>query len=205
LIGEAIAAAAHRLGADRDAVLARIGGPLGARARAVLAQHAAAGGKALRAEHAAIARTPVPPGLRGVHPTWIEAALAELPPRARAAVAAGGGDPTDVWLARRATAGFVAMRPVEPGPPRAPDQLGMLAAPELAAWLERVGHAHATATHAATPVELGARIVARHVTAVVRIQIATRLPCPIGRVVLAALRVPVDPCPTWVDIVRSAS
>jgi hypothetical protein len=43
---------------------------------------------------------PVPPGLRLVHASWIEHFLAELPPRARSAVANGPRDAVDVWLAR---------------------------------------------------------------------------------------------------------
>ena len=62
-----------------------------------------------RARALAIARAPVPPGLRAIHPTWIEHALGGLPASARAAVAAGGGAPVDVWLARWATAQLPSM------------------------------------------------------------------------------------------------
>src|SRR5262245_55005501 len=104
MIAEALVAAAHKLGTSRDAVLARIGGPIGEHTRALQVPS-----KLERAEWMAVARSALPPGFRGVHPTWIEAALAELPPRARAALAGGGGEPVDVWLARWVTARFVAL------------------------------------------------------------------------------------------------
>jgi hypothetical protein len=125
MIGEALAVAAHALGADAAAVLARIGGAVGVAARAAAGELAALDPRAARrrrAEWAAIVRAPVPAGLRAIDPTWIEAALAELPPRARAAVAHAGGVATagptieagsaaesqrgsiDVWLARTACA-----------------------------------------------------------------------------------------------------
>lgn len=102
-VATAVAIAAAKLGADGASVLARLADSLGDAAReaaAELAQH----DKRWRLEQAAIARAPVPLGLRAVHPTWIEAVLDELPPRARAALASGGGDAVDVWLARWATA-----------------------------------------------------------------------------------------------------
>ncbi len=74
-----------------------------------------------------------------MHPTWIEAALAELPPRARTALAAAGGDATDVWLARWATAAFVAMPELRPPPLLSLGELAAHAHDEVAAWLERVG------------------------------------------------------------------
>jgi hypothetical protein len=187
VIAEALAAAAHRLGDDRDAVLARLGGPLGTAARAAAAA-LAGDSRRTRAEWAARARAPVPAGLRGVHPTWIEAALAGLPERARAALAgnagpgvavvagagpdvavaagvgpagaiaasagptgavvasagptvavAAGAGPTDVWLARRATAGFVPLPPVRPGPPRTPSDVAALAPDEARRWLGDIG------------------------------------------------------------------
>jgi hypothetical protein len=89
---ELFALAAERLGAEAEGVLARLAG---GRARA-LTKH----------ERAALlvgARSPVPPGLRMIHPTWIEAALEGLPARARAALD-GATTPTDVWLGRWVTA-----------------------------------------------------------------------------------------------------
>ncbi|HEX7843877.1 MAG TPA: hypothetical protein VF469_40660, partial [Kofleriaceae bacterium] len=77
-MAEALAAACG----DRD-VLARLGGPLGAAARA---EGTVLPDRATRIRRMAIARAAVPEGMRGVHPSWIEAALAELPPRARTAV-----------------------------------------------------------------------------------------------------------------------
>ena len=60
--------------------------------------------QAARARALATWRAPVPPGLRAVHPTWIEHGLAGLPPRAREVVAGVPASPADVWLARSATA-----------------------------------------------------------------------------------------------------
>jgi hypothetical protein len=90
----------------------------------------------------------VPPGLRAVHPTWIEAGLVDLPPRARAAVAGGApASPVDVWLARSATAhlppmivepalaavvGLHAAFAVVDGVPTAP-------AAAVIAWLDGIG------------------------------------------------------------------
>jgi hypothetical protein len=163
VIAEALAVAAHRLGADRDAVLARIGGAVGddARAKAALL---AGDSRRKRAEWAARARVPMPAGLRGIHATWIEAALAELPERARAVLAGGEGDHADgavktfdsaprpvpgdepsrirgvdVWLARRATAGFVPLEPTRPGPPRTPRDIATLAPDDALRWLADVG------------------------------------------------------------------
>jgi hypothetical protein len=87
-------------------VLARMGGPLGDAARAQAARRS---DRAARLAWATTARAAVPAGLRGAHPSWIEAGLAALPGRARAAVATGGGDAVDVWLARWATAAIPPM------------------------------------------------------------------------------------------------
>jgi hypothetical protein len=119
-LGDVVAACAARLGDDARAVLARIGGSLGASARAVPAL-----ARERRAEIAAVARVPgAPAALRGVHPSWIEAALARLPARARTALSAPH-DATDVWLARCATAELALVTVV--WIPREP-----------AAWLRRI-------------------------------------------------------------------
>jgi hypothetical protein len=146
MIGHAIAVAARKLsslGGDRDGVLARIAGPLGAEARAAVAELDKLDGgkqKLARAEWAAQVRAPVPAGFRSIHPTWIEAALAPLPPRARAAVASGGGaDPVDVWLARWATASFVTMPPTGRLRVKVPDDVAGLDADSVLVWLARIG------------------------------------------------------------------
>ncbi len=134
---------AEALAAVRPSVLARIGGPIGVRARALAAELARmdpAQQKRTRAEWSAIARAPVPPGLRGVHATWIEHALESMPPRAREAVATGGGDPVSVWLARWVTAELVAMPATKPGPVRVPEDAAQLDHATLAAWLASIGH-----------------------------------------------------------------
>lgn len=144
MIAGALAAAAHRLGADGAGVLARFAGALGGEVRAAadeLSKCDDLSSKRLRADWIAWARTPVPAGLRSIHPTWLEAELAGLPPRSRAAVAAAGGnDPVDVWLARWATAKFVAMPAVVAAARLVtPADLGSLDSQVVLAWLGRVG------------------------------------------------------------------
>ncbi len=154
MISRALAAAAQRAGVE--AVLARIAGPIGEAARA------ARGSRLERAEWSASARAPVPPGLRGVHPTWIEHALAELPARAREAVARGGGDPVDVWLARWACAGVIELAPVrEVTAVRSIDDVLALDAAALAAWLAAIGMDQLGFVAAAAGTEAQRALVAR--------------------------------------------
>jgi hypothetical protein len=129
VIGEVLAIAAERLGAHRMGVLSRLGGELGDDART------AAGARDRRAELVALARTPVPPALRAVHPTWIEHALRPLPARARAAVSSASADPVDVWLARWVTH---AMPPVLDHP-RLPAVAPSNDAGVVVDWLGRIG------------------------------------------------------------------
>jgi hypothetical protein len=140
-----------------------------------------------RARALAIARAPVPPGLRAIHPTWIEHGLTGLPARARAAVAAGGGAPIDVWLARWATARLPSMI-VEPalaarvaqhrawllvdGIPTAP-------LPALVGWLAGLGQGPDELAR----VRAGARAIAPRLSPLAARQLAVRLPRPIGLVV----------------------
>jgi hypothetical protein len=140
--GDVLATVAHRLGADRDRVLARIGGELGAQARAAataIGKLDASAQKLERARVMATSRVIWPAGLRAIHPTWIEAALADLPARARSAVANGQGDASDVWLGRWALADFVAMPVARAEVVRVPADLPALAPEALRAWLERAG------------------------------------------------------------------
>jgi hypothetical protein len=111
-IAETLAVCVERLGLDATGVLSRLGSPLADACATSLRQLDSLDPKARarrRAEIAAIARAPVPPGLRLVHSSWIEAALGQLPPRARAAIAAPASSPIDVWLARFATASVPTM------------------------------------------------------------------------------------------------
>ena len=155
MIGEALVAAC----AD-PRVLAHIAGPIGDAARAALAALPPdrKGAKAQRAAWAARARTPIPTGLRGVHPTWIEAGLVGLPARARSDVATGGRDPIGVWLARWACAQipplpsmrteskriplghpYRAAPDITPRPPKTIDEALALDGNDLRAWLANVG------------------------------------------------------------------
>jgi len=118
------------------AVLARLGGPIGTAARAA---NPARADRATRARWAASARTPVPAGIRGVHASWIEAALAGLPERARAAVAAGGGDAVDTWLARRATAAIPPMPAIAAVRVTSVDSATRVDAGTLEDWLADAG------------------------------------------------------------------
>jgi len=141
VIAEALAAACP--GAAGAAILARIGGPLGeaARARArELAPLTEPARRARRAAWAAAVRTPVPRGIRGVDPSWIEAGLAALPARARADVANGGLDPAGVWLARWATASLAPLpADVLEQPPATLDELVRVRGDVLVEWLADVG------------------------------------------------------------------
>jgi len=129
IVADALAAAC-----SDPAVLARIGGPLGAEARA-----ARFADRTARATAVAIARAPVPAGMRGVHGSWIEASLAALLPRAREAVAAGGGDAVATWLARFATAHIPPMPPIDRQRVAIIDDATRVPAAVLEAWLANVG------------------------------------------------------------------
>jgi hypothetical protein len=156
-------------------VLARIAGPLGDAARAALP---AASDRATRARWAAIARAPVPAGMRGVHPSWIEAALAGLPARARAAVASGGGDEVDVWLARWATASIPPMPAVTAARVASVDSATRVDAARLEGWLAGLGAdqlALALGAAGAGAVAAAARIVGERLhQAAARIAVAPR-------------------------------
>jgi hypothetical protein len=216
VIGEALAAAC----ADR-AVLARLGGETGEASRAALDQLARErpeARRALRAQWAAASRAPVPPGLRGVHPSWIEAALAELPPRARADLARGGAgadaaaaswggargvyDPIAVWLVRWACAGLPPLPPADAvGPPSSIEEAVRLRADALAAWLAEVGADQlalalgaAGSTAGAEAVAAAARIVGERLPrAASRVAAAPRAGA-LGpaRAAIARCRVPLD-------------
>jgi hypothetical protein len=139
VIGELLAAVCS----DRE-VLARIGGRIGQAARAAageLARLDTDEGRATRARIVAAARAPVPPGIRGVHASWIEAGLAELPDRARHALAQRSLEPVDVWLARWACAELPPLPPVDPvlRAPRSLDEAIRLSGERLATWLVEVG------------------------------------------------------------------
>ncbi|MEJ7598310.1 MAG: hypothetical protein WKG01_10405 [Kofleriaceae bacterium] len=138
MVGELFAAACL----DPD-VLARLGGPIGEAARgaaASLAAEPARKQRATRAAWAAIARMPVPAGIRGVDPSWIEAGLAGLPATARTALASAAVDLPGVWLARWACSELVPL-PADDAqrPPRSVADLVRLPGPDLAAWLDDVG------------------------------------------------------------------
>jgi hypothetical protein len=133
-MSEVIAGALAAACAD-PMVLVRLGGPLGDAVREL----AAPADRATRAGRAAAARAPVPAGIRGVHPSWIEAGLAGLPERARAAVASGGGDPVDTWLARRATAAIPPMPAITAARVTSIDSATRVDAGVLEHWLADAG------------------------------------------------------------------
>ena len=194
-----------------------LGGPLGQAARAVKPMS-----QRERMELIAKLRAPVP-NLRAVHPSWIEHALASLPPRARRAVAAGGGDPTDVWLARWACAEIPPLPDLRGGPVRSLADL--VAHDALEPWLRAVGTAQLQyATSLAQPgaprrpelgggraviarckggdvLAIGARAIAPHVDPFAARQLAVRLPRATGLAVLAELHAhaadPIADAPTW--------
>jgi len=131
----AIAGAMAAACADGD-VLARLGGALG---EAVRGAAGACADRATRARWAAAARAPVPAGIRGVHPSWIEAALAGMPERSRAAVASGGGDAVDTWLARWATAAIPPMPAIAATRVTSVDSATRVDAGALEDWLADAG------------------------------------------------------------------
>nr|HEX4318808.1 hypothetical protein [Kofleriaceae bacterium] len=104
-------AIAVRLGDDAARVLARV-------EDGVAARELSRGG---RAAVIAAWRAPVPPGVARVHASWLEAAVAELPARARAAIAGDRAlDDVDAWLARSACADIPPMADAgEPADPLA--------------------------------------------------------------------------------------
>lgn len=139
-IGQTLAVCAERLGADATGVLGRLAGVVGDEAReaaAALARLDDRERRQRRAQTSADARVPGLQALRAVHPSWIEAALVELPERARAAAAGSPHPaPVDVWLARMAVASIppmpsVALRPLE--------AVLVRASADVLAWLSAVG------------------------------------------------------------------
>jgi len=171
---DAVAGALAAACGDPD-VLARLAGALG---DAVRAASAARLDRAARARWAAVGRAPVPAGLRGVHPSWIEAGLAGLPEAARAAVAAGGGDAAATWLARWATAAIPPMPAVTAARVTSPDSATRVDPAALERWIEDAGAdqlAFALAAAGTGAVAAAARIVGeRLIEAAARIAIAPR-------------------------------
>lgn len=132
MIGEAIAAAC-----DDGEILAHLGGPLGEAARATAAELRRTpepARKQARAMAAALARGA---SVRGIHPSWIEAALAGLPPRARRDLAPGTFEPTSVWLARWAHAALAPLPEADLARPRTAGDIARVADP--IEWLSNVG------------------------------------------------------------------
>jgi hypothetical protein len=199
----------------------RLGGPLGEDSRAAAREGSTA---AQRASWIAAAQAPIPPGLRGVHPSWIEAALAGLPERARAAFAGGAAGALEVWLVRWACAELPPLPALrEIGDPRSIGDVVAMA--QLAVWLDAVGRAQlayaASLAHPGAPRrdELGparvviarcrggdattiaARALAPHCDAIAARQLAVRLPREIGIAIecelLAHARDPVAHAPAW--------
>ncbi len=198
MIGELLAVAC----ADQ-AVLARIAGPIGDAARAAAVELAAATPderKTLRARLLAGARAPLPSGIRGADPSWIEAGLVGLPARARTAIASGALTEIDVWLTRWACAAIPplpaasALRPV-----RSIAEAIRLPGNELVEWLSDIGADQlalalssagpgALADVASRSAELGRRLAAA-----ARINLAPRLGAlgPV-RAAIARCRVELD-------------
>lgn len=139
MIGELLAVACR----DRD-VLARLGGRIGEAAREAADEYdtlAPDERRRTRARILAAARTPAPPGIRGIHPTWIEAGLVGLPARARTALANGDAAPADIWLVRWACAELPPLPAIEPAlrSPRSIDDAIRLSGDTLIEWLVAVG------------------------------------------------------------------
>jgi hypothetical protein len=137
VIGELLAVAC----VDR-AVLARLGGPIGEAARAAandLGTSSPDERRRLRARLLASATAPLPAGIRGAHPSWIEAGLVGLPARARQAIASGTITEVDVWLARWACAEIPPLPAISVRPVGSVADAIRLPADQLRAWLSEVG------------------------------------------------------------------
>jgi hypothetical protein len=139
VIGELIAATC-----EDPSVLSRIGGSIGDAARdasSELAVMSPADARTWRARLIAAVRAPIPPGLRGVHGSWIEAGLDGLPARVREALAGSARDPIDVWLVRWACAEIPPLPPVDPAlvAPREIEDAPKLSADALVGWLANLG------------------------------------------------------------------
>jgi hypothetical protein len=132
---EVVAGALAAACGDPD-VVNRIAGPIGDAVRAALPIRA---DRASRIRWAAVGHAAVPAGLRGVHPSWIEAALAGLPERARAAIASLGGEPVDVWLARWATAAVPPMPAIRATQVTSVETAVRVDAATLERWLDDIG------------------------------------------------------------------
>ena len=139
MIGELLAASC-----DDPSVLARIGGPIGEAARdaaAELAEMSVSTARTWRVRLIAALRSPIPPGIRGVHPSWIEAGLEGRPERARTALSAASTELVDVWLARWACAELPPLPPIDPAvtTARSPAELARLSSAKLVGWLANAG------------------------------------------------------------------
>ncbi len=125
-------------------MLKRMGGSIGEAARDAsteLAVMSPTDARTWRARLIAAVRAPIPPGLRGVHGSWIEAGLEGLPTRVREALAGSAGDPIDVWLVRWACAEIPPLPPVDPAlvAPREIEEAPKLSAEALVGWLANIG------------------------------------------------------------------
>ena len=159
MIADAIAAACS----DPD-VLAHLGGPLGDAARAKAAELRRVPDpqrKQARALAAALVRAPLLTGLRGIHPTWIEAALDELPPRARADLANPSFDPASVWLVRWVAASLAPMPAADLTRPRSIHDVARMSGDAIIAWLARVGADQLAFAAGAPSRYVGADVVTR--------------------------------------------
>ena len=139
MIGELIAATC-----DDPEILARLGGPIGEAARDAsleLAELPPVEARAWRVRLIAALRSPIPPGIRGVHASWIEASLAGLPARVRDALAAGAPDRVDVWLVRWACAELPPLKPIDPAIqlPGKIEHAVKMSGDALTRWLAEVG------------------------------------------------------------------
>jgi hypothetical protein len=153
-----------------------------------------------RARGLAELRAPVPASLRAVHPSWIEAGLADLPWRARDVLAGGAHTPAEVWLARWACAELPPLPPLRDlaRPESLADAIAMV---RLADWLAAIGRAQlayaaslavpgaprkdelgparaviARCRGTVDPLVIGARTIAGYTDVISARQLAVRLP-----------------------------
>ena len=162
----AAAAALLHAGGRAAAILARIGGAVGAAARAEAERLGAlprpARARAL-ATRVAELRAPVPPGLPLVHRDWIDAALQGEGRRVRDILAGrvAVAPPVLVWIERRTYGGLAALPLPAEGAPLAPATLAHRPVAWIEATLRRAGLATLAHALAGAPRPAVAALAAR--------------------------------------------
>jgi hypothetical protein len=181
-----------------------------------------------RAAIAAAVRAPLPAGFRGIHASWIEAALVELPPRTRDDLASATLDAVAVWLVRWATATLAPLPAIDVTKPRSIVEATRMTGESFVAWLTATGREQLAFAVGQTTRDglgtrraaiarakldgparfdlIGARAIAPYTDSAIRRTLVMRLPRTHGLEVLFELRTwadqPLDASPTWEALCR---